>query len=127
MISRRLLSVVAIVGMLLHAGLFVRHNAMMLGATLDHDNLGGIFSEICSAKLDASEGQAATHPQDRNETNSHCQDCLAFAGAVALLAIIAATYDATYSTTFDTRISSQVERRNILALWPPGQGPPVNV
>jgi hypothetical protein len=83
--QRRLLSLLAIIGVLLHAGLFVRHNAMMVRAALDRAALADIFSEICSGKSGSSANPDATFPGDHGSPESHCPDCLTFAGAVALL------------------------------------------
>jgi hypothetical protein len=125
--QRRLLSLLAIIGVLLHAGLFVRHNAMMVGAVLDRAALADIFSEICSGKPGSSASPDATFPGDHGSPESHCPDCLAFAGAVALLPTAFLNYVADYSIASDTPISSQVVSSNGLVLWPPGQGPPLSV
>ena len=45
--SRRWIAVVALLGVLLHAGALVRHHATMLGATLDHQALLADLGRIC--------------------------------------------------------------------------------
>jgi hypothetical protein len=125
--QRRLLSLLAIIGVLLHAGLFVRHNAMMVGAALERALLTEIFSEICAGKPDSPASPDATYPRDHGNPESHCPDCLACAGAVALLPTIFVDFDATYSIASDPPISSQVVSSNRLVLWPPGQGPPLSI
>jgi hypothetical protein len=47
MVLRRWISVVALVGVLLHAGAIVRHNASMLGALLRHQALLTDLAQIC--------------------------------------------------------------------------------
>jgi hypothetical protein len=123
---RRLISLLAIVGVLLHAGIFVRHNAMMLGAALDRAAFADIFSEICHGDPN-SVSPDAPHPQNPSDPESHCPDCLGFVGAAALFPAIFADYDAVYSIISDTFISSDVVRPNIPVLWPPGRGPPLSV
>ena len=125
MIHRRLVSLLAIVGMLLHAGLFVRHNAMMLGAALDGAVLADAFDEICVGKPNSPATPDAGHPQNPGDQRSHCPDCLAFAGAVALLSTAFVNYDAAYSIASDTLFSSQVVSTDGLLLWPPGRAPPL--
>lgn len=122
---RRLISLLAIVGVLLHAGIFVRHNAMMLGAALDRAAFADIFSEICRGGPN-SVSPDAPHPQNPGDPESHCPDCLGV-GAAALFPVIFVDHDAVYSIVSDTFISSDVVRPNILVLWPPGRGPPVSV
>jgi hypothetical protein len=125
--QRRLLSLLAIIGVLLHAGFFVRHNAMIVGAALDQAALSDIFSEICSGKPGSPTSPDATYPRNHGNPESHCPDCLAFAGAVALLPTVFVNYDAIYSIRSDALISPQVVSQNGLVLWPPGQGPPLSV
>ena len=125
--QRRLLSLLAIIGVLLHTGLFVRHNTMMVGAALDRAGLADIFSEICHGKPDSSASPDAPHPLDHSSPESCCLDCLACAGAVALLPTIFVNYAADYTIASDVPIFSEVIRPNGVALWPPGQGPPLSV
>ena len=126
MIKRRLVSVLAIIGVLLHAGFFIRHNAMMLGATLDHAALADVFSEICSGQSNSSASPDAAHPRNQDGSQSRCLDCLSCASAAALLPT-SANYDATYAVASDSLIPSHVVRLNSLAFWPPGRGPPLDV
>lgn len=44
---RRLVNLVALLGVLVHAGLVVRHNAVMLGAHLDRQGLIAALGVIC--------------------------------------------------------------------------------
>ena len=125
MIRRQLVSLLAIIGMLLHAGLFVHHNAMMLEAALDRAVLADAFNEICFGKSNSPAIPDAGHPQNEGDPQSHCPDCLGFAGAVALLSTTSVNYDARYLIASDTLFSSQVVSTDGLLLWPPGRGPPL--
>ena len=49
MFRRRWISVVSILGLLLHAGLFARHNAMALNLASTNANLAESYGVICSA------------------------------------------------------------------------------
>jgi hypothetical protein len=120
---RRFISLLAIIGVLLHAGIFVRHNAMMLGAALDQAAFADIFSEICHGGPNSVSPDAPL-PQNPSDPESHCPDCLSFVGATALFPAIFADCAAIYSIVSNTFISSDVVRPNILVLWPPGRGPP---
>jgi hypothetical protein len=125
MIHRRLVSLLAIIGMLLHAGLFVRHNAMMLGVALDRAVLADAFDEICLGKPNSPATPDAGHPRNEGDPQAHCPDCLGFASAVALLSTTFVNYDASYSITSDALFSSQVVSTDGLLLWPPGRAPPL--
>jgi hypothetical protein len=127
MSKRRLVGVLAIIGVLLHAGLFIRHNAIMLRAALDHAALADVFSEICVGQANSSGSPDAAHPRNHDGPQSRCLDCLSCASAVALLPATSANHDATYATASDSLIPSDVEGPHSLELWPPGRGPPLGV
>jgi hypothetical protein len=62
MFSRRWLALAAILGVLIHAGLFIRHNAMTLGMALDRAALADAFGEICHGQLESSGSAGPTLP-----------------------------------------------------------------
>jgi hypothetical protein len=124
MFLRRCIGSLAIIGMLLHAGLFVRHNAMMLGSALDSAALAAAFGEICFGASGSTHSPDSTSPQNPDGLQSHCLVCLAFAGAVALLPPTLPFYVSFYSIASDTVFSTDPLSSADAPLWPPGQGPP---
>jgi hypothetical protein len=124
MFLRRWIGTLAIFGMLLHAGLFVRHNAMMLGAALDGAALAAAFGEICFGAKGSTHSPNSTLPQNPDSLQSHCPDCLGLAGAVAMLPPTPPFYVSFYSIASDRLFSTDPLNSADTPLWPPGQGPP---
>ena len=66
---RRLIGLVAMLGVLLHAGLIVRHASIMLNATLLHSELVSSLGVIChgdgsTTRLPGSDVPALPDPSD---------------------------------------------------------------
>jgi hypothetical protein len=123
MFARRWIGCLAIIGMLLHAGLFVRHTAMMLGGALASAALAAAFGEICSGASGSARSPDSALPQNPASRQNHCPDCLGFAGA-ALLPPTLPFYVTFYSIASDTVFSAAAVSSADVPLWPPGQGPP---
>lgn len=120
---RRLIGIVAIVGVLLHAGLFVRHNAMMLAAALDAATPGDVFGEICFA---SKSGSIDFPGADRSgDLLRHCPDCLHFAGGNAVLPIISLPWVAPYSVASNLYFAIEIPPGDPRAFWPPSRAPPL--
>ena len=86
--SRKWISIVALLGVLLHAGALVRHNATMLGATLQHEALLADLGQICHSAGTTSSVPAAelpTIPQPTDAQNG-CPICSGLGMAFALAA-----------------------------------------
>jgi hypothetical protein len=125
MFLRRWLSLVAILGVLVHAGLFVCHNAMMLGAALDSAALAEALGEICQGQPGSSQSVDQTLPQNPDGVRHRCPDCLGAAAVNVVLPAAPAFYLTICSIDSDTRISAALVASADVALWPPGQGPPL--
>lgn len=83
--SRNWISVLAVLGVLLHAGALVRHNAAMAGAGLEYQALLAGLTQIChgsgTGTLDASELPYVPRP---NDAQNGCPICSGLGPAVAL-------------------------------------------
>lgn len=86
--SRRWIAIVALLGVLLHAGALVRHHATMLGATLDHQALLADLGQICHSAGTTSSVPAADLPAIPQPTDAQngCPVCSGLGSAVALVA-----------------------------------------
>lgn len=124
--GRRWIALVALVGVFLHAGLVVRHNAMVLSAKLEHSALVGALGMICHgngslAALPASEQPAMPEPeQDRGS----CPMCAGLAPAVAVLSenpLAIHVPDAAFSRM---AVVGEIIRLRLADVRPPTRGPP---
>jgi hypothetical protein len=83
--SRKWISVLAVLGVLLHAGALVRHNAAMAGAALEYRALLAGLTQIChgsgAGTLDASELPYVPPP---NDAQNGCPICSGLGPAIAL-------------------------------------------
>lgn len=61
--SRRLIGIVALLGVLLHAGALVRHSSMMLTAVLQYQALVSDFTGICHGTAAATESELPVLPR----------------------------------------------------------------
>ena len=123
--SRKWISVLAVLGVLLHAGVLVRHNAAMAGAALEYQTLLAGLSQIChgggTGTVDPSELPYVPPP---NDAQNGCPICSGVASAVALAAppIDVALVLAPAASDF----SVEIHRPPAAAhhLHPPARGPP---
>ena len=70
--ARRLISFVAVLGMLLHAAALIRHHDVMLGATLQHQALLTDLAQIChggTGVADVPSGDLPTVPAPTDAQN----------------------------------------------------------
>ncbi len=86
--SRTLVSIIALLGVLLHAGALVRHNTTMLGAHLQHRSLIADLGQLCQGGGTASSIPAADQPAIPQPTDAQngCPLCSGLGTAFALLA-----------------------------------------
>ena len=85
--SRKWISILALLGVLLHAGAIVRHNAAMTGATFQYQALLTGLAQICHGSTTAATSLAAAElpfvPQPTDAQNG-CPICSGLSAAVAL-------------------------------------------
>jgi hypothetical protein len=125
---RKLLSLLAMVGVLFHAGLVVRHSSLMAGVTIERAVLAGAFGVICHGNPSAGESFDAQSPatQDPVQKQARCPICLGFASAAAVLPELPACHIERYATTAIAQAAVEAVAPASHALWPPGRGPPVD-
>lgn len=82
---RRWMVVLAIWSLLLHAGLLVQHNGVMLNAHLAHNTLLSDLHVLCAQQVTASlDGDSLPHVPRPAETQQACPICSGLVAAVAL-------------------------------------------
>lgn len=86
--SRRLISFVALLGVLLHAGALVRHSTTMLGALLQHQALVTDLAQICHSAGTTTTVADAELPIVPKPTDAQygCPLCSGMGAAFALVA-----------------------------------------
>lgn len=84
--SRRWIALVALLGVLLHAGAIVRHHGVMLGATLQYHTLVTELAQICHSAGTTAEAPSADLPAipKPSDAQSGCPICSGLGSAVAL-------------------------------------------
>ena len=124
--SRNWISILALLGVLLHAGAIVRHNVAMTGADLQYQALVTGLSQLCHSATSGKELAAAELPFVPKPTDAQngCPICSGLSSAVALVA-----------PEFDVAFLAMSEPLSFLpdtsrlagcsyAVCPPARGPP---
>lgn len=126
---RRWTALVAIFGVLLHAGLIVRHNAMVLTAKLEHGALIAALGIIChgnggTAELPAGEVPSLPEPdQDRGS----CPLCAGLAPVATVLTDTGLVCHAPDAASSRMAVVGEIIRQRLAAVRPPTRGPPALV
>jgi hypothetical protein len=86
--SRKWISVLALLGVLLHAGAITRHNAVMAGATFQYQALLTGLSQLCHSATSGKVLAASEIPYVPKPTDAQngCPICSGLSPAVALAA-----------------------------------------
>lgn len=126
--TRRSIAIWAVLGVLLHAGLVVRHNAMALGAHLLHQELVTALGNICNSGgvlLAASEDvPIVPSPNGGSGDCPICTGLIAGAGVLPTAAELPAPIDGPSARV--AVISERIAPR-LAHAWPPPRGPPQTV
>jgi hypothetical protein len=120
--SRTWIHVLALIGVLLHAGAVARHNGIMLGYALQSDALAADLGVIChgGANTPASELPAAPAP-----SQTSCPICIRLAPLAALPAAAESLASpATGEIALQTPAPSPGLLQAPFAACPPARGPP---
>ena len=126
---RRWTSLVALIGVLLHAGLVVRHNTMVLASKLEHGSLVAALGFIChgnggTTELSANEVPALPEPdQDRGS----CPLCAGLTPAVAVLNDAGLGCHVPDAASSRMAVLGEVIRQRLAYVRPPSRGPPALV
>ena len=123
--SRRWVSILAVLGVLLHAGAIVRHNAAMASASLQYQALVAGLGQIChgtgTGALDAAELPYVPRPSD---AQNGCPICSGLSPAVSLDAPPAVAVPVLVSAVISFHRQSNVAQGSGYAVCPPARGPP---
>lgn len=123
--SRRWIGIVALLGVLLHAGALVCHHATMLGATLQHQALLADLAQICHGAGTTASEPAPDLPAIPKPTDAQngCPLCSGLGFAFALAApVLAAIVLPAAAPVFQVRVAAVPSVRP--AVHPPVRGPP---
>jgi hypothetical protein len=121
--SRRLIGIVALLGVLVHAGALVRHNGMMLGALLQYQGLVADLTAMCHGSGTPADADLPFLPRPTG-AEFGCPICSGVVAAFALapveVAEIAPRLPGAHRQPPRLTASASVERLGL----PPGRGPP---
>ena len=123
---RQWISILAVFGVLLHAGAIVRHNAAMADASFQHQALVDSLTQICHGA-----GPGSVNPADLpyvpppNDTQNGCPICSGLGSPVALCSppAVAALVLAPATETFSPHAHRVPTAAH--AVCPPARGPPL--
>jgi len=124
--SRKWISVLAMLGVLWHAGAIARHNAAMTGAAFQHQALLTGLSQLCRGSMTADVLAAAELPYvpKPSDVQHDCPICSGLSPAVALAApelpSIVLAPPVAIAFHADTRCIPESGH----AVCPPARGPP---
>ncbi len=116
-------SFVALLGVLLHAGLIVRHNNSMLAAAL-HQEQAIPFGVMCNVPVEQQADAQTPNQPNPSQSVSKCPVCL---GAAPGVALTSADTPALHAPALDTprlTITASTTVPHIAAVLPPSRAPP---
>ena len=125
---RRLINLVALIGVLMHAGMIVRHQQMMLGAHLERQGLISALGVICHGNGQAtapSDSEVPWVPLPSDQQNNQCPLCAGLASAVAMAAIAECGVPVQFRTAAPQIVRYEARPVEIASVRPPTRGPPL--
>ena len=124
--SRRWISVLALLGVLLHAGATVRHNATMTGASFQYQELLSGLVQICHGSTTGDVLAAAELPYVPKPTDAQngCPICSGLSPAVALAAPEPAGAFIPPPVAIALHVDTHCVPNSGHAVCPPARGPP---
>lgn len=125
---RRWISIVALLGVLLHVGALVRHSSVMLDALLRHGALIADLRQLChgGSAHTADVGTLPSVPRPSDAQNG-CPICSGLASAFAIASPDPAPLVAPFGRPIQGQIAVADLVGPILPLIPPARGPPLPV
>ena len=121
--TRGLIGIIAMLGVLLHAAIVVRHHGLMLNAQLQYQALAADFRVICHGTVTPSEAELPNLPRPAS-TDYDCPVCSGLVGIFALAAVepIAPPLPlpSAHDRPADRPMLQSAARRDL----PPARGPP---
>jgi len=122
-----LLRYLAIIGIILHAGLIVRHNAAMLGSHLQLASLTADLAEIChgaGGPSAADQHQLPKMPSPGSDLGS-CPMCTGCISAVAILPTPYSIARVPHRTVIRMEVVGETIAQRLARLRPPSRAPPL--
>lgn len=123
---RRWTALVALLGVLLNAGLIARHNAMVLTAKLEHGALVTALGVICHGNggtTNMADAERPALPEPEQDRGS-CPLCAGFSPAVAVLSDAAIGCHVPDGASARMAVVGEVIRLRLPACRPPSRDPP---
>lgn len=126
MFFRRLISFVAMLGVLLHAGLIVHHSTVLLSAKLLHNELVSDLAVICHSDGSARDVPSSDFPSvpKPSDNQSNCPICMGMVAGVAVLPTTMAMMHPTDRTSERIAVVGAAIAHRLQSTWPPPRGPP---
>ena len=124
--SRKWISVLALLGVLMHAGAIARHNAVMAGAIFQYQALLTGLSQLCHSATSGKVLAAAELPYVPKPTDAQngCPICSGLSPAVALAALNPDIAFVPALTAIEFHSPSLCLPASGHAVCPPARGPP---
>jgi len=117
-------SLLALIGVLLHAGLVARHNVSMVAAGLADQDLDKVLGVICHAETSSASSKSLPNVPDPNGKLKGCPICMGCISAAVVLPdglVLPAMFE---WTSGRIALVGKTIRYRMAALCPPSHGPP---
>ena len=124
----RWIALVALLGVLLHSAVLVRHNGLMVSANLQAADLAAALAVIChgtGAEL-AAVGDVPALPAPSN-TQSDCPICSGMLATAVALPALAALEPPVFVASERIAHIAQLIGPQLRSIWPPTRAPPLTV
>ena len=117
---------IAVFGVLLHAGALVRHNGSMLAPALAHDQLAADLLVICHGGVKGVSTSSSDKPSNQgpSDVGGNCPICTGHAPAFVLAAPEQLGVVAPAMTGFELSVLCRILSVQRSAVCPPARGPP---
>lgn len=126
---RKLIGLLAVLGVLMHASLIVRHSSIMLSAKLAHSDLLSALGEIChggGGVASSPDSDLPTVPSPGGAI-SDCPLCMGLGSAVVVLPGYSGVAHVPDAISARQEIVAEIAARRMAAHLPPSTGPPMIV
>jgi hypothetical protein len=127
MLRRRLTVLVALLGVLLHAAIVVRHNGMMLSAHLQRADLLSALSVICFGSGEQHANVSLPDVPAPSGSQSDCPICSGLVSAVVAVPQQFVIEARAYAVSQRIAHVAEVIAPTLRSVWPPSRAPPVSV
>ncbi|MBI5260710.1 MAG: hypothetical protein HY852_02690 [Bradyrhizobium sp.] len=115
----------ATIGVLLHAGLIVRHHSIMAAADYDRFVMADVFGALCLSNQDTDGAASTQSTQAPAKQQPRCPICLGFASSAGVVPeLVSHRFDHDAITSARHAIIDERAAMAHVVLWPPGRGPP---